>query len=333
MEKEILRQELDLLFGISEQSLFPDMNGFSAANSQSTPIPRLNDPKYYLLQGNELFQHGEYRKAIGAYGESIQIDSISPFAYYLRGNANASIQDYSRARDDYDLALKQLDRAELSASLAKQIVAHYRSMNLFNRGNACFAMEEYKESVVNYEEAIESSTLDKEGVIYFNLANARVKLRDFHGALKNYDQAVQRNVQYARFNRGNALLLLGRFEEALASYTDERQRFDFEKADNNIAVLHDAIRRSEDHQVTFRIAEEIGSLNPAQEANEYSTRNNKSVPDNTQHSRQPQNSITFICTGNVGNVGNFGGGDTSGGSGLPGERPFFLVVASQLNTA
>ena len=50
-EKEKIRQELDSLFGISEQSLFPDIHGYSTANSVSSPIPPPRQPESVSLQG------------------------------------------------------------------------------------------------------------------------------------------------------------------------------------------------------------------------------------------------------------------------------------------
>ena len=71
-KKEKIRQELDSLFGISEQSLFPDVHGYSTANSVSSPIPPLGNPEVFLFKGSDLYQRGEYDRAIGAYDECLR---------------------------------------------------------------------------------------------------------------------------------------------------------------------------------------------------------------------------------------------------------------------
>ena len=104
-DKEKIRKELEYMFGISEQSLFLDIYGFSAANSAISPMRRLNDPDFFLYQGNHLYQRNEYDKSIIAYDECILLDPNQPKVYYLRGNAKAEIEDFLRAKNDYDIAI------------------------------------------------------------------------------------------------------------------------------------------------------------------------------------------------------------------------------------
>ena len=54
-EKEQLVQELEAHFDISNRSLFMDIHGFSVANGAVADVPQMDDPNYYLFNGNRFF--------------------------------------------------------------------------------------------------------------------------------------------------------------------------------------------------------------------------------------------------------------------------------------
>ena len=329
-DKEKIRKELEYMFGISEQSLFPDVYGFSVANSATSPMRRLNDPDFFLYQGNHLYQRNEYDKAIIAYDECISLDPNQPKVYYLRGNAKAQIKDFLAAKNDYDIAIeKKLEKSVFEAntatnSLAKQLL----SMAFFNRGNVHAAINEYESSIQDYDEAIKYSTLDGQGSIYYNRANIKAKINLFDSALNDYDLAIQDRVRPARFNKGNVLALTGRFEKALDCYIDEISEPGSQiDCNNNIAIMTSIIA-------------EIGDFEPVIESEDSKKEDSEIFTpmikifigeEKKQHEvveplDHGGDATTFICTGNTGNIGNFGGVGTSGGEGFKGDGPFFIKV-------
>ncbi len=324
-EKEKIRQELDTLFGVSEQSLFPDVHGYSAANSVSSPIPPLGKPEVFLFKGSDLYQRGEYSRAIDAYDECLRLGPAQPIVYFLRGNARAQIEDYAGAKSDYDVALKQLGNRSPNVGLIQTPAdAHYRALAMFNRGNMNYILGDYQCAIEDYSEAMESVVPTMKGVMHYNRANSKVKLEKYIDALDDYDAADRANVQFSAFNKGNTLLLLGRIEEALECYKSEAvKRGVNEGISNNTNNLQQLIGRLSDNAPKVLgpkddAAKHAGSVNIEVHGNDKAKRE---MPALYPHHK---GEITYVIIGNAGNVGNFGGGDTSGGEGLAGERPILL---------
>ena len=324
-EKENIRQELDALFGISEQSLFPDVHGYSTANSASSPIPPLGNPQVFLFKGSDLYQRGEYSRAIDAYDECLRLEPTQPVVYFLRGNARAQTEDYAGAKSDYDVALQQFGRLSPNPDSSRtSIEAHYRALATFNRGNMNYMLGNYQSAIEDYSEAMENVTLTSRGVMHFNRANSKVKLGKYSDAVDDYDAADRTNVRLSSFNKGNTLLLLGRIEEALECYkTEVVKRGSDEGVANNIANLTQLIGRVSDGTPNV--------LGPEDDTSKHKGVVNIEVRGNDKAKREMpslyphhKGEITFLVTGSAGNVGNFGGGDTSGGEGFAGEKPIFL---------
>lgn len=329
-DKESIRRELESLFGVSEQSLYPDVYGFARANSYSTAISRLDDPEFLENQGSDLYQRGEYRRSIIAYDECIRLDPGRWRAHYLRGNAKAQNKDYSGAKDDYDVALQFLRSvANAPVPALKAVVKSHLFMVAFNRGNMSYIMGEYEEACKDYEEGIQSCTGKEQGALRYNQANAKAKLGKFSAALENYDSAILNDIQYARFNKGNALVAIGHFEDALECFLDERKRYDFDKADNNIAIMRDVIYRIGGRQSVVTVYEQESAIvnNMAAVTVFESEEARSQFPLNPQGMLESNGEgTTFLCTGNAGNIGNYGGGETSGGEGFDGENGFCLRI-------
>ena len=209
-DKVTLRGELERLFGVSEQTLFPDVHGFARANSPSAAISRLDDPEYFANQGSELYQRGEFERSIFAFDESIRLNPNLWMAYYPRGNANAQIGNYKDAKNDYSTALRLLKSASTTPRQTRSSIGSYIVMTVFNRGNMHYSLEEYKEACEDYSEAMSLASDEEQGALRYNRANARTKLGHFEAALEDYEYAIRLDVGHAIFNKGNALVALGR---------------------------------------------------------------------------------------------------------------------------
>ena len=324
-EKKNIRQELGSLFGISEQSLFPDVHGYSIANSASAPIPPLGNPEIFLFKGSDLYQRGEYKRAIDAYNECLRLGPDQPIVYFLRGNAKAQIEDYAGAKSDYDVALQQFGRpSPIPDSSQTPRDAHYRALALFNRGNMNYMLGSYQSAIEDYSEAMKNVVPKRRGIMHYNRANSKVKLEKYTDALDDYDAADRENVRFSAFNKGNTLLLLSRIEEALECYKSEAvKRGVTEQIANNSANLNQLIGRLSGSRPKV--------LGPKDDSSKHAGVINIEVHGNDKAKQEMpalypnhDGEITFLIAGYAGNVGNFGGGDTSGGEGLPGEQPIFL---------
>ena len=324
-DKRNIRKELDDLFGISEQTLFPDVHGYSIANSVSTPIPPLGNPDVFLFKGSDLYQRGDYDKAIDAYDECLRLDPNQPVVYFLRGNARAQVKDYAAAKNDYDAALQQFGRSSKhSDPIRTSTHAHHVALAVFNRGNINNMVGNLQAAIADYSEAMQKVTPTERGIMYFNRANTKVKLGNYFDALDDYDTANCLNVRFSAFNKGNALLLMGRFEGALECYKNEAMKEgNDERITNNIGILKQLIGRTSDSppivlDAKDETARHKGVMNIEVRGNDKAK---QEMPTIYPHHK---GEITFLVTGSAGNVGNFGGGDTSGGEGFAGENPIYL---------
>ena len=327
-DKELLRRELERLFGVGEQSLFPDVYGFARANSHDSSISRLDDPDYFENLGTELYQRSEYERAIVACCECIRLDPTRWMPYFLRGNARSECGNYSDARSDYDVALqlmRSVARAEDPVRDAFRIL--YIFTALINRGNSNYALGKFVEACSDYEEAIGIGKDPRNNDVLYNLANAKTKLNMFESALGDYETAIGSDVRYARFNKGNALVALGRFAEACQCFLDERNTFNFEKADNNIAIMGSVLQKIGDSQSVLTVYETEGSIvsgMPAVVVFESESERRRLETDPAGKWKPHGEGTTFLCTGSAGNMGNFGGVGISGGSGLEGDKGYCL---------
>ncbi|MBD2018252.1 serine protease [Microcoleus sp. FACHB-53] len=158
----------------------------------------------YLSKGIALYDKGNYKGAILAYNQAIQINPNYAAAYNDRGNARNNLGDYQKALADYNRAI------ELNPNDA----AAYN-----NRGNARNNLGDYQEALADYNRAIELNP--NYAAAYNNRGNARNNLGDYQKALADYNRAIELNPNYAAAynNRGNARSdLLGDYQKALADY-------------------------------------------------------------------------------------------------------------------
>ena len=329
-DKDILRKELENLFGVSEQSLFPDLHGFARANSQSTAISRLDDPDYFESQGSELYQRAEYYKSVQAYDMSIELDSKRWRSFYLRGNAKAEIKNFSGAKNDFSEALKLLESSADRSKVPKNMENRFFLFAaMFNMGNMNYNLEKYEESSANYKEAERCGMGEELGILFYNRGNVRAKLGEFEGALRDYDRAVQSNVNFAKFNKGNILIAMGYFKEALECFLDERANHTYPQLENNIAIVRkviDHIGDRSDIVVIFEQKSEVVKGLPSVILFESQEIMLKHKAGKQENSNEGIVGITYLCSGASGNVGNFGGGEKKGGQGSEGENGFALQI-------
>ena len=186
-------------------------------------------------------------------------------------------------------------------------------------------LEDYESAIEDYSEAIRNATSNEKGVMYFNRANSKVKLENFSDALDDYDAASRESIRYSAFNKGNTLLLLGRLNEALECYRSEVMKWgEVEVITNNIGNMNVLIGRVADGLPTVSITAKDDAAQHRGAINIEICGNDKAKQEMPALYPHHKGEVTFVIFGNAGNVGNFGGGDTAGGEGLPGDKPIFV---------
>ncbi len=99
-DKSKIKKDLEKLFGIDGNMLFPDFHG------RAKWIVTNKDFDYYFKQADTLFQQGEYEKAIEDYTKAIELNSNFAEAYNNRGLAKGYLNKYDEAIEDFNEAIK-----------------------------------------------------------------------------------------------------------------------------------------------------------------------------------------------------------------------------------
>ena len=321
-DKVSLLRDLECL-DVSRSSLFQDIYGFAEAEGVKGSLRQIPDPNDRLLHGNQLFQQGDYLKAIEAYSECIELEPSVCETYFLRGNAKAACGDHKEAIEDYDKAVSHKNRPFLNFNpdTTNLIFNPILFMVYFNRGNVRTELKDYAGALQDYNDAIQSdqSRLKNSG-LYFNRANTYADLHKFDEAVAEYDKVIEFGSHDAHFNKGNVLVVLGRFGEALQCYQDSALKAtDRTKNDQNISELERIIHRIHGHKYRTHF-----------EASGPGTRVPLNLVSVTVVGDQSNTgSSTFLIVGNAGNIGNFGGRGLPGGKGFGGKLGFVVSVGAE----
>ena len=322
-DKVLLLKDLELL-DIAYSSLFQDIYGFSqtvkvtkiSPQRTSTPITK---PEDILRQGNHFYQQRDYPKAIASYDLCINLtaERVSE-PYFLRGNAKAEMRDFSGAKQDYDLAVKNKDKPYLNWAPTPLVLNPSLCMIYFNRGNIKSQLSDYEGALQDYNEALLVMQLDWQKLpLFFNRANTKVMLHNFDDAIKDYDEAARLDSPHALFNKGNVLVVMGCFQKAYECY---EKSFTLGIGNSRISAInnHNAV------QGVLTIIEDA-------EGQIHITRNQSPgmMPSivSVQMADKNLNAKLFSFQGNVGNTGNFGGDRLPGGKGFPGGLGFSVLIS------
>ena len=259
-EKKEQYMEILGRMGVSENFIFSDFSGFSAANASDKDYALHLAGIYYAEKVAEdsenalyHFQKGVFNAAQSAYKEAIaDFDSVIKYApereygeaYYNRGTCLGHLGRHEEAIADYTRAI------ELNPQYAN---AHN------NRGNALDDLGRHEEALADYTRAIELNP--QYAAAYNNRGAALDDLGRHEEAIADYTRAIELNPQYANahYNRGNALGDLGRHEEELADYTRAIElNPQYAEAHYNRGVALGNMGRHEDAILDWREAIRIG---------------------------------------------------------------------------
>ena len=212
--KKEIRESLKQIYGITEDMLFPDFDGFAGQHSQDIPYDQ-RTASQYSDSGDRLYRRQKYKEAISEYDHAIRQDPDRAEIYYQRGLVKFDLGQYEEAVTDFYMAIdRKPDYAEA----------------YFQRGLANAENEKYRESITDYDEAIRRG-LDTADV-YYNRGDINARLQEFVAAAEDYDEAIRRGLDTADvyYNRGNVNARLQEYEAALEDY-DEAIRRGLDTAD------------------------------------------------------------------------------------------------------
>ena len=297
-KKELIR-ELGLL-DVSHRSLFLDAHGFAETNRVADPVSLIQDD--YLIAGNRYYQRGEYQYAIEAYGRIVDLNPDSYRFYFLRANAQAELRNHVEAIEDYDRAVSTMTK------FPQSIVLHH--MIYYNRANSKAELGCHREALHDYLQAIKLAPDPVQ--YYFNLANTYADMLCFEDAISAYGKVASAN-WHAIFNKGNALMCLGKFSEAHECYNQAAaQAPDNETVNQNLWISSRLLNLLADLGFTLRLDASRMHL-------QICISEKDSVPELHQY--------TYIIAGRVGNVGN-SGYMHPGGHGFTGKGPITVGISS-----
>ena len=155
--------------------------------------------EYYISEGNDLFDKGNYGEAIRQY-EKVIDDPNYITALFNKGMALLNLRKYKQAIEWYNKALA-IDSEDVSA--------------LRQKGWALYKLGKNKQAIEWYNKALAIDpnnviALDSKGEILMNLRKHNQAIRCFNKAL-----AINPNYTYALNDKGLALYKLGKYKQAL----------------------------------------------------------------------------------------------------------------------
>ncbi len=201
-DKPEILNALEKLFNISEETMFPDFDGFARLNAHDKTWTE-PDTEGLKKRAFELYQKGEYDNAIADYTKAIEHKPDDVEAYYNRGFLYAEKGEYDCAIADYDKVI------ELNPNLAEP----YN-----NRGSTYAKKGEYDRAIADYDKAIALNP--KYANAYNNRGNTYAKKGEYDRAIADYDKAIALNPNLAEpyNNRGNTYDKKGEYNYAITDY-------------------------------------------------------------------------------------------------------------------
>ncbi len=254
--KSNIRNQLETVYGINEEILFPDFPGFAVSNSSNRSFDVKRTVSYWREQvelasddsakGTAYFHCGkaysavqDFQNAIEQYSEAIRLNPEDAHAYTNRGIAKDALKRFEDAIADFNeaicidpknykayngrgsskAALGRFEEATADYDTAIRINPEYAKA-YSNRGADKVALGRHAEAIADYNEAIRINPGLAEA--YFNRGSANVCVGQIEEAIADYDRALGIKPGFAEvyFNRGNAKANLARYAEAIADYDE-----------------------------------------------------------------------------------------------------------------
>ena len=197
-----IREELKEKFGITEESLFSDLTGFSQSNAHGRPYSDYTVEDYFSL-GLTFRQQGKLEKAIDAYKKVLELAPDHVRAYRSRGIAKRALGNHQGAIADFGKAI----------DLNPQYAAAYAGRGIVKR-----ILGDHQGAIADFDKAL---SLDPKHVqAYRQRGIAKRDSGDHQGAIADFDKVIELNPQsvLAYRNRGLTKRILGDHQGAIADF-------------------------------------------------------------------------------------------------------------------
>ena len=232
--KQQILKSLKEVAGTSEDILFPDFEGFASQHAENKAyIPldnligidpdrspqvgssetddnesrRLSFARSYLELSLQAYQEGNTEFADGCYETAMQIEpadeDLNTF-YRKRAGFFVSQDDFTSAINDYGEAIQLYPNDEDS---------------YFSRGRAKFELEEYEESISDFDKAV---GINPHNDYFYWRGLARYNLGEYSEAILDFDEAIgiDPHNDYFYYWRGLARYNLGEYSEAILDFDE-----------------------------------------------------------------------------------------------------------------
>ena len=241
--------ELQKISGITEDRLFPDLEGFAHVNRQEAPYTELTASDYVERGLLAADGRSEYEDAIADYDIAIDMDPREATTYYLRGFAKSQLKRYEKALEDYNQSINlQRDYADAyrDRGFAKFHMQLYEealedfdeavdldpndARAFSGRGRTCYHLEFYEDALEDFDEAVDLDPNEADTYRYRGIVKAQ--FRQVEAALEDFDRAIHLNPNNvnAYYNRGIMKRRSSQHESAILDF-DKTISLDPERAD------------------------------------------------------------------------------------------------------
>ena len=240
--KEDIINVLQQVSGITEDSLFPDFEGFAYVRREEAPYTELTASQY-KDRGFQTYdmasERSDYENAIADFDIVIDLQPRDAVAHYLRGSANRQLERYEDARADFDMAIDldsdyanaYRDRGFLNYHLERYEDARadfdmaidldpYDAEAHRGSGLTNYQLELYQDALVDFDEAIRLQSNNADGYHYRGIV--RAQLRQIRDALVDFDEAI-------RLQPNNAIVYFNRALMKVRTFQHSRAVLDFDE--------------------------------------------------------------------------------------------------------
>ena len=164
-----IRVELEKFSYISENTLFPDFDGFVRQNSHNVPYIIPN----YRTVALRAFSENNLPRAVANYDAAINLEPDNAYNYYLRGLAKNHMDEYVEAIEDFNISIS------LNPSNA---------YSYYWRGRTNMALDQYEKAIIDFNNAI--SILDDISHFYYWRGLVYYRLEQYEKAIEDFDRSV-----------------------------------------------------------------------------------------------------------------------------------------------
>jgi tetratricopeptide (TPR) repeat protein len=200
--KKAIRKQLEAIFGMNEETVFPDFSGFALANAVQKPRS-LTDSEYYFNMGVTCGQAGKYNDSLMYLDKAVEASPEDSVIYSIRGWVKSHLESNKEAIEDFDKAI-ELNPEE--------------SFTYYQRGMAKYKLERYADAIEDFDKAIELNP--EESFVYYQRGMAKCRLERYADAIEDYTKGFELDPEDSAAYRwrGLAKYDLKRYKEAIEDF-------------------------------------------------------------------------------------------------------------------